>query len=174
MRGYRHSYAVESCRGAYVWLVVRECRETLARGKRRLGHFATREEALAARHAAPYASAAEAWAVADRRARAHRAITPAADGPVREFTPADASPRRAAFDSLPWDEDEDVRAFVAAHPDGATLEEVGEYLGVTRERVRQMEGAALARLAGRLRDAGVTEASQSEIVRWSDGGGWWE
>lgn len=33
-----------------------------------------------------------------------------------------------------------------AHPDGMTLEQVGAVLGVTRERVRQIEAAALIKL----------------------------
>lgn len=45
---------------------------------------------------------------------------------------------------------------VAAHPDGLTLDEIGELLGLTRERVRQIEEQALASLRRRLELAGVT------------------
>jgi len=38
--------------------------------------------------------------------------------------------------------------FVDEHPGGATLEEVGEELLLTRERVRQIEVAALRKLKG--------------------------
>lgn len=41
---------------------------------------------------------------------------------------------------------EDMIAFIDKHPDGATLEEVGEVLGITRERVRQIEFSALRKL----------------------------
>lgn len=37
--------------------------------------------------------------------------------------------------------------FVAEHPDGAPLEVIGETLGVTRERARQLEARALRKLA---------------------------
>lgn len=36
--------------------------------------------------------------------------------------------------------------FVAEHPDGATLAEVSALFGVSRERVRQIEESALAKL----------------------------
>lgn len=39
--------------------------------------------------------------------------------------------------------------FVRRHPAGATLAEVGRVMGLTRERVRQIEKAALERLAAR-------------------------
>ena len=40
-----------------------------------------------------------------------------------------------------------------------TLREVGENLGLTRERVRQLENQALQKLIGALRDASETLAS---------------
>lgn len=88
--------------------------------------------------------------------------------------PADASPLRVAFETLPYEADIETQLFVSAFPQGATLEECGEWLGVTRERVRQMEGEALVSLARELRRAGITEATRSDIVCWSDGGAWWK
>jgi len=41
--------------------------------------------------------------------------------------------------------------------EGATLDEVGELVGITRERVRQIEGAALVKLLRHLRKAGFDE-----------------
>lgn len=55
-----------------------------------------------------------------------------------------------------FDDDLEAQAFVDAHPDGATLEEIGETLGRTRERVRQLETAALRKLLARLTLLGFT------------------
>lgn len=46
----------------------------------------------------------------------------------------------------PWELDDVCWYVVACHPDGLTLAEIGELLGVTRERVRQIETAALEKL----------------------------
>lgn len=50
------------------------------------------------------------------------------------------------WSDLEWEEHEEARQIVAGHPDGMTLEEVGAVLGVTRERVRQIEAVALRKL----------------------------
>lgn len=56
-----------------------------------------------------------------------------------------------------YDDDAECQRFVADHPDGAPLEEIGEAMGLTRERIRQIEEVALRRFASRLRFAGITE-----------------
>lgn len=44
---------------------------------------------------------------------------------------------------------------IEEHPDGMPLELIGERFGLTRERIRQIEGAALVKLAsGRRRFSG--------------------
>lgn len=57
--------------------------------------------------------------------------------------------RRQILEQLPYEEDDLTQLFVAEHPGGATLDEIGDLLGVSRERVRQIVEAALGRLARR-------------------------
>lgn len=47
---------------------------------------------------------------------------------------------------LPWEQHEEARKVVKANPDGMTLEQIGSVLGLTRERVRQIETIALLKL----------------------------
>lgn len=59
--------------------------------------------------------------------------------------------RVRAFDArvhptLPFELDVAAQRFVEDHPNGATLEEIGAALGLTRERVRQIEEIALAKI----------------------------
>lgn len=56
--------------------------------------------------------------------------------------------------TTPWQEDYFARAWVVHHPDGSTLEEVGALLGVTRERVRQIQDKATRRLRVTCRSLG--------------------
>lgn len=51
---------------------------------------------------------------------------------------------------IPWELDFDAQAFVREHPDGALLEEVGDYFGLTRERIRQIQARALEKMATQL------------------------
>jgi hypothetical protein len=55
-------------------------------------------------------------------------------------------PRSWSWSVLQWEDDPWAQTFVEEHPGGATLEEVAEVLGVTRERVRQIESKALRKL----------------------------
>ena len=45
-----------------------------------------------------------------------------------------------------WEEDDRAWYVVACHPHGLTLEQIGELFGLTRERIRQIEAIALAKL----------------------------
>ena len=56
------------------------------------------------------------------------------------------APKSWTWEMLAYEDDPWARQFVEAHPDGATLELVGEVLGITRERVRQIEEVALRKL----------------------------
>lgn len=47
---------------------------------------------------------------------------------------------------LCYENDPEAQRFVAEHPNGATLEEIAELFGTTRERIRQVEEAALCKL----------------------------
>lgn len=56
---------------------------------------------------------------------------------------------RREFDpwlDLEWREHTEAQKVVDEHPDGMTLEQVGDVLGITRERVRQIEVIALQKL----------------------------
>jgi hypothetical protein len=55
-------------------------------------------------------------------------------------------PASWSWTCLSWEDDPWARKFVEAHPDGAPLELVGAMLGVTKERVRQIEEVALRKL----------------------------
>jgi hypothetical protein len=61
-------------------------------------------------------------------------------------------------------DDPEAISFVATHPGGGTLEEVGEMFDLTRERIRQIEERALAKLVDRLRLAGVHPADVAEML----------
>lgn len=59
-----------------------------------------------------------------------------------------ADPGEPLIDSVtPYAEDDRAWFVTMCHPDGITLEHCGELIGVTRERVRQIEDRALAKIA---------------------------
>lgn len=80
--------------------------------------------------------------------------------------------RRERLESVRFVDDAEVQAWVAERPDGASLDEIGEFFGVSRERVRQLESEALRSLAMRLALVGMREAPTNDIVCWCDGTGW--
>lgn len=62
----------------------------------------------------------------------------------RGRTPADIPD---PWSDLEWEEHPAAQRAVFDHPAGMTLEEIGACMGITRERVRQIEHQALAKLA---------------------------
>ncbi len=73
-------------------------------------------------------------------------LVEALDAPERVRLDAPASVR---MDGVRYEHDRGAQQFVAEHPDGGTLEELGEYFGVTRERARQIEADALRKFRAR-------------------------
>lgn len=62
-------------------------------------------------------------------------------------------PKFDPWADLEWHEHREAQEAVRRHPEGMTLEEIGNRMGITRERVRQIEGFALRKLI----DCGGTE-----------------
>lgn len=58
---------------------------------------------------------------------------------------------------LEWEEDELARGIVRENPAGMTLDDIGDHLGLTRERVRQIEVAALRTIRDERFGNGVVE-----------------
>lgn len=75
------------------------------------------------------------------------------------------APKSWTWDALPWEADRWARAWVAAHPGGATLDEVGKALGVTRERVRQVEESGMRKFEREARRCGVAMRDLLEVLR---------
>lgn len=50
------------------------------------------------------------------------------------------------WSDLEWAQHVDAMSAVASHPEGMTLEQIGRFMGITRERVRQIEAGALRKL----------------------------
>lgn len=79
----------------------------------------------------------EARQKARAEARRLRRIEQVLDGTATDLDPF-----------TPWTEDKGCRYIVACHPDGLTLDQVGQLFGVTGERIRQIEEKALRKLRG--------------------------
>ncbi len=56
------------------------------------------------------------------------------------------APRSWTWDALPWEVDQWAQDWVRKHPGGASLQEIGDALGITREAVRQLEERAARKL----------------------------
>lgn len=94
---------------------------------------------------------------AEKRARRHARYVRTRDG----LPPA---PRgRPAPTVVPYALDPVAVALVERHPDGCTLEMVGEHLGLTRERVRQVQEIALAKIEAALTVDGL---DAHDFARW--------
>lgn len=66
--------------------------------------------------------------------------------------------------STPYALDVGAQRFVAEHPDGASLYEIAEAMGVSAERVRQIEEAALRGLRARAQLAGIEQSDLALLV----------
>jgi hypothetical protein len=62
------------------------------------------------------------------------------------------APGSSTWYSLPWERDRWAKEFVAAHPDGASLEEVGAAMGIEVSWVCEMEQIALKKVRALLQD----------------------
>lgn len=55
--------------------------------------------------------------------------------------------------------EEEVAAFVAAHPSGAPFHEIGEFMGLTHQRVQQIVNRAVAKCLRRLAERKIHNVS---------------
>lgn len=96
------------------------------------------------------------------RARRRRGIPPAPRADRARASGAVVDEHTAYVDDV------SCQLFVGAFPDGMSLEEIGDAMGVTRERIRQIETRALPKLGKRLALAGVSEADFRELMARRD------
>lgn len=72
-----------------------------------------------------------------------------------------------------YDDDPECQRFVEEHPGGASIYEIGDALGISGERVRQIEAVALRRLRARLALVGLSiEDLAPGRAHPLAGGGW--
>lgn len=63
-----------------------------------------------------------------------------------------------------YEDDLRCQAVVSAHPDGINNDQIGQLLGISRERVRQILDGAIARLRKRCELAGITEDEVRDML----------
>lgn len=83
---------------------------------------------------------------------------------------------RGTFGAWHFALDPAAQDFVDRHPEGASLDDIGELLGVSKERVRQIEADGLANLARRkeLEDAVLDDRAASwDPTIWAPGDGYY-
>jgi hypothetical protein len=62
------------------------------------------------------------------------------------WEPDSVSIRRATFNELPFEDDYTVQFFISEHQDGAMLQDIADYLGVSRQAVHLIMASAIAKL----------------------------
>ena len=138
-----------------------------ARGDRRGGVAADRSR-RARCEAAARASASLDQPVGEhgrrRLRRLRRRRRPAARGAGRALAAQPGARRRAAGAPRARAAGARASATGSSTTEPKTLEEIGRRLGLTRERVRQIELDSLRRLAGAARDAGRSQASLARVL----------
>lgn len=82
---------------------------------------------------------------------------------LRRLAGAQMSTGRPMAACPSWDEDAIARELVARNPDGLGLDQIGEHLGLSRERVRQVEARALEQLRHALEAEGL---DADEVGAW--------
>jgi hypothetical protein len=87
-----------------------------------------------------------ASAYENRLGKVRICATPGAGGPNRPVDAWSDTELAEALERMRWTCSLD---FAAEHDDGATLQEVGDALGLTKERVRQLEESATLKLKRR-------------------------
>lgn len=70
--------------------------------------------------------------------------------------------------TLRYSDDPAAIAFVAAHPDGASHEEIGQFLGISRERVRQIQDQIFRSLGDRCAAVGIEAGTNPPVRRWRE------
>lgn len=69
-----------------------------------------------------------------------------------------------------YEDDVQAMIFVRDHPDGAELWMIGEYLGLTCERIRQIEYEALAKMRRTCERMGISKDDLARILSRDDSG----
>ncbi len=75
------------------------------------------------------------------------------------------APRSWTWDALPWEADRWAQDWVKKHPGGASLQEVGNALGITREAVRQVEARVYSKLRKGVERDGESIEEMLKVLR---------